>query len=68
MDAESLFKRLIHNAVVFGADEAANHINQLKAELALDHYWAYFDLGGIDTPKLHATMERFASKVMDQVR
>jgi alkanesulfonate monooxygenase SsuD/methylene tetrahydromethanopterin reductase-like flavin-dependent oxidoreductase (luciferase family) len=68
VDAGTLFGRLIRNAVVFGADEAANQINQLKAELALDHYWAYFDLGGIDTAKLHATMERFASKVMHQVR
>jgi alkanesulfonate monooxygenase SsuD/methylene tetrahydromethanopterin reductase-like flavin-dependent oxidoreductase (luciferase family) len=67
-DADALFKRLVGNAVVFGPDDAANHINQLKQELELDHYWGYFDLGGIDTPKLHATMERFASKVMHQIR
>jgi alkanesulfonate monooxygenase SsuD/methylene tetrahydromethanopterin reductase-like flavin-dependent oxidoreductase (luciferase family) len=68
VDADSLFKRLVRNAVVFGADEAADHINALKAELALDHYWGYFDLGGIDTPTLRASMERFASKVMHRVR
>jgi alkanesulfonate monooxygenase SsuD/methylene tetrahydromethanopterin reductase-like flavin-dependent oxidoreductase (luciferase family) len=68
VEANSLFDRLIRNAVVFGADEAVSHINALKAELQLDHYWAYFDLGGIDTPKLHAGMERFASKVMHQIR
>jgi alkanesulfonate monooxygenase SsuD/methylene tetrahydromethanopterin reductase-like flavin-dependent oxidoreductase (luciferase family) len=68
VDAQSLFDRLIRNAVVFGPVQAADHINALKAELQLDHYWAYFDLGGIDTAKLHATMERFASKVMDQIR
>jgi alkanesulfonate monooxygenase SsuD/methylene tetrahydromethanopterin reductase-like flavin-dependent oxidoreductase (luciferase family) len=68
VEANSLFERLIGNAVVFGDDDAVNQINQLKAELGLDHYWAYFDLGGIDTPKLHASMERFASKVMHRVR
>ena len=68
VEAESLFKRLARNAVIFGPDEAADHINQVKTELALDHYWGYFDLGGIDTVKLHASMERFASKVMHQVR
>jgi alkanesulfonate monooxygenase SsuD/methylene tetrahydromethanopterin reductase-like flavin-dependent oxidoreductase (luciferase family) len=68
VEAESLFNRLVRNAVIFGADEAADHINRLKAELALDHYWGYFDLGGIDTRKLHASMEQFASKVMHQVR
>jgi alkanesulfonate monooxygenase SsuD/methylene tetrahydromethanopterin reductase-like flavin-dependent oxidoreductase (luciferase family) len=68
VDADSLFKRLVRNAVIFGADEAADHINALKTELALDHYWGYFDLGGIDTPTLRTSMERFASKVMHQVR
>ena len=67
-NADSLFERLTRGAMILGPDDAADCISQLKAELELDHYWAYFDLGGIDTPKLHATMERFASKVMPRIR
>ncbi|MCC7366229.1 MAG: LLM class flavin-dependent oxidoreductase [Dehalococcoidia bacterium] len=56
------------NAKCGSPDAVAERICRLYDAVKMDHYWSYFSLGGISTPKLFACMERFAAQVIPAVR
>ena len=56
------------NAKCGSGESVAQRICALHDALRMDHYWSYFSLGGMSTPKLLASMERFARDVMPTVR
>lgn len=56
------------NAKVGSPESVAERICGLFDALKIDHYWSYFSLGGISTPKLFAEMELFAKAVTPVVR
>ena len=50
------------------ADVAARTIAMCDGLGGLDHLWAYFDVGDIDSVKLSASVERYASGVLPALR
>lgn len=67
--ASDAYEKMVRrNAKVGSAGALAERICALHDSLKMDHYWSYFSLGGISTPKLRASMERFAAGVMPTVR
>jgi alkanesulfonate monooxygenase SsuD/methylene tetrahydromethanopterin reductase-like flavin-dependent oxidoreductase (luciferase family) len=63
------YEQMVRTNAKVGAGEAlAERICSLYDALKMDHYWSYFSLGGIETPKLFRSMERFAREVMPAVR
>jgi alkanesulfonate monooxygenase SsuD/methylene tetrahydromethanopterin reductase-like flavin-dependent oxidoreductase (luciferase family) len=64
-----IYTKMVRTNAKVGAPGAiAERICSMYDALRMDHYWSYFSLGGISTPKLFASMERFAAQVMPMVR
>jgi len=64
-----IYERMIRRNTKCGSPESvAERICSLYDVVDMDHYWSYFGLGGIDSPKLFRAMELFARDVMPAVR
>lgn len=64
-----VYDRMVRKNAKCGSPESvAERICSLYDSVGMDHYWSYFSLGEIETPKLFRAMECFARDVMPAVR
>ena len=48
--------------------QCVDRVARLREELGITHFWMYMDLGGLDQWALRGSMERFATRVIPQLR
>ncbi|MFN0093591.1 MAG: LLM class flavin-dependent oxidoreductase, partial [Dehalococcoidia bacterium] len=60
-------EKVLANARIGGPDEVAERIVESWRVLGMDHCWAAFNLGGLETPALRRAMGRFARDVIPAV-
>jgi hypothetical protein len=63
------FEQMYPTQVMCGdASQCVDRIGMLREELGITHYWAHMDVGGLEQRTLRDSMERFATRVIPQLR
>jgi len=63
------FEQMYPDQVLCGdVGQCVDRVGLLAEEFGVSHFWVYMDLGGLETPEVLRSMERFATRVIPQFR